>query len=176
MVFDKLAEKISANIKSEKSNNKSLENEYYDIVTDILMNTEFQLLRNYYHHNSSIYEHVNIVSFISYKICKYLHFDFVSAARGALLHDFFLYDWRNHEAPDLDKNKYHGTHHPKIAYNNSLKHFDLNKVEKDIILKHMWPLTIIPPLHKESFLVSFVDKLVASKEYMNGIYTSLIRK
>jgi len=30
----------------------------------------------------------------------------------------------------------------------------LNEIEEDIIRKHMWPLTLVPPKYKESFIVS----------------------
>jgi uncharacterized membrane protein len=139
---------------------KSDVKEYEDIVADIFKNEQFQYLEKYLHHTSSIMEHVKIVSFLSYKICKFLKLDYVSAARGALLHDFFLYDWRT------NRERWHGFKHPRIALNNSLKEFKINNIEKDIILKHMWPLTIMPPVHRESFIVSFVDKYVASMEFV----------
>jgi uncharacterized protein len=31
----------------------------------------------------------------------------------------------------------------------------------------MWPLTLIPPKYKESFIVSFADKYLSSKEFIN---------
>jgi uncharacterized protein len=104
------------------------------------------------------------VSYFSYKACKLLKLDHHSAARGALLHDFFLYDWRNHDVPDLPEDKFHGIEHPKIALANAQKHFQLNDIETDIIIKHMWPLTLVPPKYKESFIVSFADKYLASKD------------
>ena len=57
--------------------------------------------------------------------------------------------------------------HPKIALDNSMKYFVLNEVEKDIIVKHMWPLTLIPPKYQESFVVTFTDKYVSSKEFID---------
>jgi uncharacterized protein len=134
-------------------------------VEDILRHEEFLKLKNFFHHNSSIFEHAINVAYYSYRICKFLKLDHRSAARGALLHDFFLYDWRNHDVPDLPKEKYHGIEHPRIALENAEKHFKLNEVEKDIIVKHMWPLTIAPPRYKESFIVTFADKYLSSKEF-----------
>lgn len=52
------------------------------------------------------------------------------------------------------------------AYHNAKKYFDLNEIEKDIILKHMFPLTITLPRYKETFLVLIVDKIVSSKEFI----------
>jgi uncharacterized protein len=109
---------------------------------------------------------VQDVAYLSYRVCKFLKLDYRSAARGALLHDFFLYDWRNHDVPDLARKKFHGIEHPTIAVANAKKHFSINEIEEDIIKKHMWPLTLTPPKYKESFIVSFADKYLSSKEFI----------
>ncbi len=159
--------KLTDTVESILNERKPAEQEYTDIVSDILSHSEFLQLQNFFHHNSSIYEHAKVVSYVSYRICKLLNLDYRSAARGGLLHDFFLYDWRNHSEPELAKEKYHGLEHPKIALENSLKHFELNDIEKDIIVKHMWPLTFVPPKYQESFVVTFADKYVSSKEFID---------
>lgn len=156
--------KIRLNIEGRKP----FEDEFYDITKDIYTHDEFMKLKMHNHHNSSIYDHVMDVSYFSYRACKFLKLDYQSAARGALLHDFFLYDWRNHDVPDLHAKKFHGIEHPKIALDNAEKHFTLNDIEKDSIIKHMWPLTLVPPKYKESFIVSFADKYLASKEFVNN--------
>jgi uncharacterized protein len=48
-----------------------------------------------------------------------------------------------------------------------MKHFELNDIEKDIIVKHMWPLTFIPPKYQESLVVTFADKYVSSREFID---------
>jgi len=151
----------------EIEDRKPYEDEYYEIIKDIYEHDEFTRLKNYFHHRSSIYEHVKEVAYLSYRICKYLKLDYRSAARGALLHDYFFYDWRNHDEPHLHRRKFHGIEHPKIALANAKKTFVLNKIEEDIIRKHMWPLTPAPPLYKESFVVSFADKYLSSKEFVD---------
>ncbi len=144
--------------------------EYDGIVREILENEEFEKLKSYRHHNTTtIYEHSKAVSYLSYKICKYLNLDFVSAGRGGLLHDFFQYDWRNHDSPGLAREKFHGFAHPKVALQNAEKNFSINAIERDIIIKHMWPLTPVPPRYRESFVVSFVDKYLASKELLSDL-------
>ncbi|PKL16421.1 MAG: HD family phosphohydrolase [Spirochaetae bacterium HGW-Spirochaetae-5] len=159
--------KLTEAIESILNEKKAVEHEYKSIVEDILDHEVFQQLQNFFHHNSSIYDHAKVVSYVSYKICKLLNLDYRSAARGGLLHDFFLYDWRNHNEPELAKEKYHGLEHPKIALDNSMKHFELNDIEKDIIVKHMWPLTFVPPKYQESFVVTFADKYVSSREFID---------
>jgi len=47
---------------------------------------------------------------------------------------------------------------PALPWKIAIEHFDLNDTEKDIIEKHMWPLTIRLPKTKESLVVSLVDK------------------
>jgi uncharacterized membrane protein len=142
--------------------------EFRALVRDIMRNKEFQRLREFPHHDSSILRHALRVALLSYKIGKYLKMDYRAIARGGLLHDFFLYDWRHHDLPDLAKEKFHGLEHPKIALRNAERNFELTGLERDIIVKHMWPLTLRPPSFRESMVVSCVDKQVATREFWVG--------
>ncbi len=143
--------------------------EFRAIIADILANEEFQKLRNFRHHTTSIYAHALTVSYLSYRVAKHLGLDYRAATRGALLHDFFLYDWRR-DADRPYENGMHGFKHPMVALDNARKNFSLSTMEEDIIKKHMWPLTITPPRYRESFIVSFVDKYVASKEFAGVLF------
>ncbi len=165
--LDSFLRPIYEKIVLEMEGRRPFEEEYYETIADILQHEEFLKLKDYFHHNSSIYHHVHDVAYLSYRISKYLKLDYRSTARGALLHDFFLYDWRNHDVPDLPRRKFHGLEHPAIAAANAKKHFSINDMEEDIIKKHMWPLTFIPPKYKESYIVSFADKYLSSKEFIN---------
>ena len=165
--LDSFLKPIQNKIILELAGRTPFEKEYYETVQDIFQHEEFLKLKDYFHHNSSIYAHVHDVAYFSYRICKYFKLDFRSAARGALLHDFFLYDWRNHDVPDLPREKFHGLAHPAIAVANAKRHFSINDIEEDIIKKHMWPLTIVPPKYKEAYIVSFADKYLSSREFIN---------
>lgn len=138
---------------------------FYNNYISIINNFEYQKLKNFNHHNkSSIYDHNIKVAWFSYKIGKKLKLRLAEIIKGALLHDFFFYDWK-YEKPKTGK--LHAFEHPKESLENALKYFSpLSSIEKDIILKHMWPLTIIPPRYIESFIVCIVDKIVASKEFL----------
>ncbi len=85
--------------------------------------------------------------------------------RGALLHDYFLYDW--HE--DDDSHKWHGFHHAGKALQNASRDFELSHIERDIIEKHMFPLNKRPPKYLESWVVWFADKICASEEMFHSI-------
>lgn len=87
-----------------------------------------------------------------------------SLIKGALLHDYFLYDWHNKEqSPGL-----HGFKHPYIALKNAEEDYDLNDIEKNIILRHMFPLVPIPPRCKEAWIVCVADKYCALGETVSG--------
>ena len=135
---------------------------FLEIINDILANKSIQNLKLYKHHYAyTRLEHCLSVSYYTYVICKFLHLDYKSATRAALLHDLFFYDCED----KLSRPKNHIKNHPKIALENANKLFNLNKKEQDIILKHMWPLTFSPPKYLESFIVTLVDKYCAFKEW-----------
>ena len=73
----------------------SEDSEFQNIIQDLIRNKTVQEMKNYRQHfNTSCYEHCYVASYYCYKICKALKLDYKSAARGAMLHDLFLYDWR----------------------------------------------------------------------------------
>ena len=136
--------------------------EYKKIVKDIFRNVDFKKLYNIEHHGISRMEHSIKISYYSYKIAKILNFDYVSVARGALLHDFFLDgDERN------GKRKFFDTFiHPKKALDTAIDNFSVNKIEMNIIVSHMFPIYLSIPKYKESILVNMVDKVIGFKELL----------
>ena len=153
--------KDSLNLKSDSSNY----DEYKKCISDLAQNEIVRSMENFIQHsNITCMEHSVYVSYISYLMCRRLKLDYCSAARGGLLHDLFLYDWHTTKTND----GLHGFTHPYTALENANKHFDLNDLEKDIIVKHMWPLTVKFPKYKETFIVAFVDKYCASMEIIKS--------
>lgn len=147
---------------------------YRMTIEEFWENEHLHDMKNYIQHRDlNCLEHSVFVSYKSYQICKKLRCDEVAAARGALLHDFFLYDW--HEERHSDK--LHGFAHPEIALENAESHFELSAVEKDIILKHMWPLTLNKiPKYKESLVVSIIDKYCTAIELISPKTRAKIKK
>ena len=133
--------------------------EFFNIIEDLIKSTPVQEMKKYkQHYDVSCYTHSLEVSYLTYLYCKKHKLDYVSAARGALLHDLFLYDWHVHQDNLPVKGK-HAFAHPKIALINANKCFKLNKKEQDIIVKHMWPVTLFHiPKYRESFIVTLIDK------------------
>ena len=121
------------------------------------------LLKEYRQHGSTtVYDHVLSVASTALRLARRmrLRIDEDSLIRGALLHDYFLYDWhvRDPERP------LHGFYHPKAALKNASEDFRLNHRECNIIRRHMFPLTPVPPATKEGLLVCLADKLCALRE------------
>lgn len=138
--------------------------EYKKIVKDIFRNNNFKRMYNIEHHGISRMEHSIKISYYSYKIAKLLKLDYVSVARGGLLHDFYL------DGDERDvKNKFIDTFiHPKKTLKTSIDNFEINDIEKNIIISHMFPIYFSIPKYKESILVNLVDKVIGCKELLRG--------
>ena len=146
---------------------RKYDSDFMSIVKPIIDNENVLEMKKYKQHgNTDCYEHCLNVAYYSYKMAKKLRLDYVSIVRAAMLHDFFLYDWRNHShAPGL-LNK-HAFTHGKEAFKNASNLFSLNPKEKDIIENHMWPVTIKLPRYKETYIVTIADKLSAVVEMVH---------
>ena len=114
------------------------------------------------HGTVSVYEHCLSVTRCSCHIARLLRIpiDRRSLIRGALLHDYFLYDWHEKNGG----HRLHGFHHPARALKNAREDFDLTNVESNIILRHMFPLVPVPPTCREGWIVCLADKVCATKE------------
>ena len=132
-------------------------------AADIINSYNMQLEKIFIQHGGvSCFEHSFAVSYMSIRIASRLNIavDMRSMVRGAMLHDYFLYDWHD----DDKSHRLHGFTHARSALANAERDFFLNGIERDIILKHMFPLNLAPPKHRESIIVSIADKLCAVYE------------
>ena len=112
------------------------------------------------HSDITLLMHVRAVSWMTYTFCKTLGWDHVAAARAGILHDYVTYDWH---VPD-PSHRLHGFRHPGFAVKNSLEITELSALEENMIRRHMWPLTVIPPKYKEAWALTLVDKVIATRE------------
>lgn len=140
-------------------------NEFHHLIRDIVTTEEFAQTQNYKHHvKSNVYGHSIKVAYLCY-----LHhrrfgtkIDVNEFVRGALLHDYYLYDWHDRDP----SHKHHGITHPQRALVNALKRYpDLTRNEIDMIRHHMFPLTITPPKTRAGWLICFYDKVAAISDY-----------
>jgi len=144
-----------------------LDYRFMEVARPIIEHEEYQQMRYLKHHDESVFEHSVKVAFYSYQMAYKHNLDWKATIRGALLHDFFLYKFKKCFGPRIitDSIK-HAIIHPIIAFDNASKYFDLNEKEENIIKGHMFPFGA--PKSKEAWIVSYVDKCIATFEYASN--------
>lgn len=131
-------------------------------ASDIVKSYNFNKTKEYIQHgNMTVNSHCMNVARYSLAISNKLERIGITCnkrelIRGALLHDYFLYDW--HHKDYVKPHRLHGFYHPGVALKNARKEYKLTPREQDIIKKHMWPLTIVPPMCREAWIVTTADK------------------
>lgn len=127
---------------------------------DILQSENFKKTRAHIQHGTmTVHNHCMDVARYSLLLNKKLRIgcNKHDLIRGALLHDYFLYDWHDKEYL-AHRQRLHGFHHPATALRNAEKEYSLNDIQREIIKKHMWPLSVIPPMCREAWVVTAADK------------------
>lgn len=114
------------------------------------------------HGNVSVYQHTLLVAIGCLKFAEStkMKVDKKALVRGALLHDYFLYDWHKKD----ESHKLHGFTHAKKAFINASNDFKLNDIEKNMIICHMFPLNLRIPKYRESAILCLIDKACAINE------------
>lgn len=144
-------------------------------ASDILSFETFKEQKKYIQHGKiSVYEHEILVAMTCLAIVdKFdIKVDKRSLVRGALLHDYFLYDWHD----DDPSHRLHGFTHAERALKNASNDFELNDIEKDMIYCHMFPLNISRvPKYNESLILCVADKISALKETIANIYLKIVK-
>ena len=150
----------------KKSFNEEERKIFFSVLKEISKNSRFHECNNYIQHgNTTVKRHCIRVAATAYYIALKagIKVNERELIRGALLHDYFLYDW--HEK--LLRKQIHGFTHPKTALQEALKDFTLSKREENMILHHMFPLTPCPPKYREGWLLCLADKICATRETIN---------
>ncbi len=145
---------------------------FFELVSDIYYSDEVQSLKEFEQHlQIDRLQHITTVAYLSYKISKHFSLDYKSATRAAVMHDLVYYDWRDGVTGKW--HRLHGYRHPKLACLNAKELCgDLTEKECNIIRRHMWPLTPLPPNCREGLVVTFCDKYCAAIE----VYYSVNKK
>ena len=135
--------------------------EFYPLVRDILRSREFRGMKRYRHHvKGNLYDHSVKVAYLCFLHRKRFapQKEIAPLVRGAILHDFYLYELHG----EAKTHKWHWFRHPSVALKNAVERYpDLSFAERDMIKHHMFPLTLVPPLTWDGWLVWWYD-MVAS--------------
>ncbi len=146
--------------KRRTDNEKKIE----QLAERICSDERVQRMREYIQHGCiTTFDHCKSVMELSLAIDKKLRLnaDRRVLVKGAMLHDYYLYDW--HE--DDPSHSLHGFFHAQRAAKKARKDFRIGKRVHHVIYVHMWPLNITRiPMSREAWIVCAADKIVSLKE------------
>ena len=146
------------------------------MTADIVAHPLFQELKRMEHHGerNSLFDHSVDTARCACRLARRfgLSEERVRAVtRAALLHDFFLYDWRS-EAHRRYMRRYrglarlkrmHAFTHGALAARRAGRRFPLDARQRAAITSHMFPLAPLPR-NTEAWILTLADKAVASRE------------
>ena len=141
--------------------------ELNDIYQSFLNNDKIKKMMDIpQHRGSNCYYHSFKVAKLAVKrAIRHKHPNVKAILIGAILHDYYLYDWR----VEKDKKYSHLSAHPSIALKNAKEDFELDEEIELIIKTHMWPINIKDfPKSKEARIVTLADKTVALIESLTS--------
>ncbi|NMM99874.1 phosphohydrolase [Bifidobacterium sp. DSM 109958] len=136
---------------------------------DIIGHRHMAIERRCYQHGAvTTFSHSIRVACLAVWLADRLHLwrrvHLASLIRAALLHDYFLYDWHD---DDNGAHRLHGFTHGRTALRNAMRDFTLDRIERDSIAHHMFPLTPVPPRYVEGYLITAADKISATRETLS---------
>lgn len=138
-----------------------MDKNYIKIVKDILNNNNFTKIKEHRHHGNNRLDHSLKVSYYGYKVTKFLGLDYIETARAGLLHDFYIIE----EGASLKEVLLTYLIHSHKSLANAKKYFALSNKEQDIITSHMFPIGLIPPKYMEGWVITILDKIIATHEW-----------
>lgn len=147
---------------------------YQRLMECMIDDTDIQSMAALKQHTKGVscLDHSIFVSYLSFSLCRQWKLNYKAAAKAGLLHDMFLSD-RATTGLSLWK---HLRIHPQLALENA-KEYELSPLEKDIILTHMWPVTLFePPRYRESFVVNLADKICTVCEVLRLYHVLGVQK
>ena len=119
------------------------------------------------HRGSNSYIHSFKVAKLAIK--RALHhkkkLDLEAVLIAGILHDYYLYDWRE----DKTLRKKHARRHPFVAAANAKRDFNVSEFVIEIIKSHMWPINFkLFQRTTEARIVGNADNTIAFKEVITS--------
>ena len=171
IIINDLKERNDSDNKMKEDTLLDFQNAVRRLPSMYLNNSKVLQMNCYIQHGHiTTYQHCINVMVISFAIARAFklfgfHIDLPALLIGALLHDFYLYDWHDGR---MRPEGLHGFSHPLVAKENAEKYFNVNPKILNIIESHMFPMTINHlPKSKEAVIVGIADKYCAIKETLH---------
>ncbi len=144
---------------------EDMQREIDEILRELRENAHVEAMKHFKQHGRvTTYDHCSDVARTSYRINELLHLgaDKRTLLTGAMLHDFYLYDWHEKDGGSHD---WHGYIHAERARRNAETLLGAGREVQQVIGSHMWPLNLTRiPRSREAWIVCAADKLVSLRE------------
>ena len=111
-----------------------MEEDVRKVIEHIAKEGRSDIQKNHIQHGTTtVFDHSVNVAITSLRLSEKLNAAGIRVnrrelIRGALLHDYFLYDWHEKDR----SHSWHGFRHPATALKNARNDFELTRVEEDI--------------------------------------------
>lgn len=143
---------------------KALAEDIVKYGADVIDSDRHHSTAKYIQHGStSVQDHSISVACMCLTLARALRIktDYYDLVRGALLHDYFLYDWHIY---DPARGHGHGFKHASIAVERAAEDFSVTPRMAEMMKKHMWPLNPALPRIREAYILIVADKLCSLRE------------
>ena len=132
-----------------------------ETIAPFVDDADVRRMATYVQHGSvDTLSHCRSVAEVSWWLACRLHMrvDREALLVGALLHDFYLYDWHG-------AGWRHSYRHAEHARRNAAAHFGVDEQTQRVIRCHMWPIGITHvPRTREAVIVCLADKYASLHE------------
>ncbi len=142
---------------------RQIDSDFIAFAAPIIKHGSFQKTKAIRQHGETTrFSHCVSVAYYSLRTAARLKIpcDIQSLVRGGLLHDYYFYDRRQKNISQF-KNSFI---HPKVAVFNAMRDYNISPLEQNIIVRHMFPITLIPPKYREGLIVCITDKICGLAE------------
>lgn len=153
------------NLPGEKENlhkRWQTDEDFLKISASIIEHPDYQKLKFIGNNGSSVFDHNTASAYLAYRIARKLKMNEKATVRGALLRNFEYYMMKLNKADEDSLRK--GENRDKSHKDPGFIFGPISNLEKDIIAKHRWPHTLIPPHYPEAIIVMIVDKIISIRE------------
>ena len=114
--------------------------------------------KEFYREIADVAEHPAVL-----RMKKFPHHGSTNCYQHCMNVAYYNYQWCTHAKKTGDY--FHGMTHPGRAYKNARRFFRLNPVERDVIVNHMWPVTLFSfPRTFEGWITTVTDKYCGACE------------
>ena len=155
----------------DRRREEALRQRVRELGAEVIDSERFQAAWEIPHHRTtSVAQHSLNVAKESCRIAEWLErrglaVSAEDAVRSSLLHDLAMTEKPVFRSPSWNK----AYSHPDRGAQLAREEYRANEVQEDAVRRHMWPICVVPPRHREGWIVMAADKISSAKELLDAI-------